>query len=208
MGVMASRDRSERGYESLYTESESAPVVRDIFAMRFPKAAQVLDLTYGLGTFWKWDYPFGLHKNDWVTEADTHHDFTNYPSAYYDVVAFDPPFSAIGPPSDDNGDWSARYGASRQQGGPQNIKEVVAYTLAGIQSAMSVAHQGIIVKTQRVVESGKLHDVPHAVKVEIYSRGWQVTDHVYLHAPRRPQPSGRKVNNFRNVLSEFIVATP
>lgn len=195
-------------YESLYNKSESWPVLRDIFALRFPEAETVLDLTYGLGTFWKWDYPFKLHKNDWVTEADTSHDFIDYPAARYDVVVFDPPFSAIGPPSDGKGDWSARYGASRAQGGPQNIKEVVAYTLAGIESAMRIARCGVILKTQRVIESMKLHDVPHAAKVEIYSNGWEVSDHVYLHAPKRPQPPGRRVLNFRNVLSEFIVAVP
>jgi len=201
-------------FVSLHPGPTSAEVIRDVFALYVKNHSSVLDLTYGKGTFWNWNWPkrwIILTANDlYVTEGiDTAWDFRRLPETTrrWDVVVFDPPFSAMGPSSDGNNNHSERYGAGRhQQGGPQNIRDVMDWTVEGIAEATSVANKLVVVKCQPVVESGRYWDTPHIVKDALLARGWRIDDVVFFASHRRPQPNDRRVVHFRNVVSQFIVA--
>ena len=213
--------------EALHPGPTSAEVIRDIFAMHFTTRnaydpLRVLDLTYGKGVFWKWDYlskeigPFKgypyikLTKNDFYNPPvdGTALDFTllsNLPDSYFDIVVFDPPHSAHGPSSD-----SKRYGSSRdQKGAPQNYNEVNRLLVNGIKEATRLASWGIVVKTMDVIESGKYRLSELYAENSLVLRQFDIVDKVYFAPPRRPQPDkarGAKVKHFRNRPSVFIVA--
>ncbi len=213
--------------ETLHPGPTSAEVIRDIFAMHFPpsRSYQVIDLTYGKGTFWKWDYKSAgvlLLTNDLYVSApnqwpDQHLaldfcDFTGGTDRGVEVVVFDPPFSAMGPASDGQNEHSERYGAARHQGhGIKNVYDIRELLVGGIKEACRIATRGVIVKTQDVVESGRYHDNVGLAGETICEAGWWVEDKVELFTSRRPQPDaarGAKVKHFRNRPSYFIVAYP
>ena len=99
--------------EALRTTGNSSHVIRDIFALHFPDVETVLDMTFGLGAFWRgWEHAFTLTTNDPYRPADTqmtvaeirdHGDSIDW----YDVIVFDPPFVATGPSADSH---QTRYG--------------------------------------------------------------------------------------------------
>jgi hypothetical protein len=194
--------------QSVRTKGHSGHIIADIFEVHFPNATSVLDLTYGRGTFWKdWTQNFHLHTNDLYTPADTAHDFINYPSASYDVVVFDPPFSAKGPPSDRKRD-ADRYGATRDlPGAPQNIKDVGKLVTGGIHTAGTLVKRdgGLIVKLQPVVESGRLHNTVYDAEESLRINGWEVIDFIDFAPHRRPQPAGTRVAHFRSKPSRFLI---
>ena len=103
--------------ETLHPGPTSGDVIRDIFAIHRPQGGITLDLTYGAGVFWKWDYRAAgveLLTNDInpAIDADTWIDFIDAADilAPVDVVVFDPPFTANGPSALRHQD---RYGAHR-----------------------------------------------------------------------------------------------
>lgn len=214
----------------------SAEVMRDLWDMHFPyrvNGYDVLDLTYGSGTFWKGitldAAGIRLTKNDrYVGDDDVlRFDYEQFPfpDDSFDVVVFDPPFTANGPGAGHND----RYRATRgQEGAPNNVGDVRLSMLLGLGEACRLARESVIVKVQDVVESGKLH--LHAAMVEMLlddqielrgvlpeggaldmplNTGWGVEDYVLLNGPRRPQPDtqrGATVRHFRNRPSAFVVA--
>jgi hypothetical protein len=205
--------------EALHPGPTSAEVIRDIFAMHFTThnaydPLRVLDLTYGKGVFWKWDYrskyPYmKLTKNDlYNTPVDgTALDFTlpsNLPNNYFDIVVFDPPHSAHGPSSD-----SKRYGSSRDlTGAPQNYKEVYKLLAGGIMEATRLASWGVIIKTMSVIESNIYRTSHLYAGLVLANTDFYIDDEIYFLPPRRPQPDkarGAKVKHFRNRPSVFIV---
>lgn len=214
-----SNDAALQGAESLNSDQvthhgpTSAEVVADIFALHFRGPHKVIDLTYGHGTFWRgdwWHDRVHLVTNDLHMPADHHEDFTQpFPPEWWaDVAVFDPPFSSIGPASDGKGEWSHRYGSSRQNGGPKNVAGVVELMARGVEQAASITRHGLIIKTQNVIESGRLHDLEFVAKSEAYVRGFRLVDEVRLLSARRPQPDaarGAKVRHFRNRPSVFQV---
>jgi hypothetical protein len=217
--------------EALHPGPTSSEVIRDIFDMHFyhytTAPFEVLDLTYGKGTFWNWDYAttfpnMVLFKNDlyvenWDDPNMFNGDFTktDFPDKSFDIVVFDPPFSAHGPPSDGQAHM-ARYGSDRSQGGPQNINDVQTLLYHGIREAKRLSKYGIIMKTQSVIESGNYFPAQgHAEFVltsdfeEKYNRDhFKIVDELFFLKSRRPQPDaarGAKVRHFRNRPSIFIV---
>ncbi|MDO8690885.1 MAG: hypothetical protein Q7R39_12890, partial [Dehalococcoidia bacterium] len=197
----------------------SAEVVRDIFAVCFPKAASALDITYGQGGFWKWDWigrRLSLAASDrytqpaqedldcallWMGDHDILGPAYSIPAPpgegwKWDVVAFDPPHSAIGP--DNFGKpfegWSDRYGASRiNEGAPQKYADIAKLLVRGVEVACSYARQGAIVKTKNVVESGKTYRSIYLVESVAHACGWHIEDEVIFVGRGPKQPSGRRI---------------
>ena len=199
--------------ETQHTGNESWEVVRDIFAEHITIRADVLDLTWGQGTFWKWGWDkFGisLTTNDlYATPTDITHDFQIMPcgNQSFDVVVFDPPFTAQGPNKKVDQRHNDRYGSTRDlPGAPRNIHHVQALLMGGIAEACRIARHSVIVKTQDVVESGKLHAnvvlaMNHVVQSDFnIERLWR------FHPSRRAQPKGRRVTGLGDQASVFIVA--
>lgn len=211
--------------EALRTEGTSAEIISDIFEMHFPDAKTVYDATYGRGTFWQWNWlerGLKLTAADLISEPDSvglldlerfysNRDFTEPISGQYDVIVFDPPFTANGPNRNDS--FQERYGADRSMpGAPQNINDVRTLLIDGLLRVCNVRRStGVIVKTQSVIESGKFYDNESLAAMQLILNGWHVVDRIYFRGARRPQPDaarGATVKHFRNRPSVFLIAKP
>ena len=192
----------------------SSDAIRDIFAVHFPPRSgkySVLDLTFGHGKWWNWDWneALTLKANDLnVGGLDFRFDVRAPPVGLpkFDVVCFDPPFSAMGPSKTLKG-FRENYGAVR---GPdlKNVMDVRLLLCSGIQTAVRLARLGVIVKTQDVVESGENNSHVYFAEKFIGEAGWEVVDKKYLAVQSRPQPPGRRTLHFRSRPSVFLVGKP
>ena len=195
--------------ETIHRGRSSAEVIELIFGC-LPKDMDVLDLTYGKGTFWKWPWQddLVLVSNDLYADADLRQDFTRFlaPPDFYHAVVFDPPFTAQGP-NKEGERHNDRYGSTRDlPGAPQNIQDVHRLLAIGIYEACRIARQYVIVKTQDVVESGKLHSSVNLALNEITANDFNITRTIRFFPPRRSQPEGRRVTGLGGQPSVFIVA--
>ena len=207
----------------------SSDIIQNIFALHFPDAVTVLDLTYGRGAFWKWDFrgrDLNAHINDRFI------DLSNIDSRFshvfgldcrntglntrYDVVVFDPPFSSMGKRSD-GAEFGERYGGMREDDdSPQNISDIARLQLAGLLEATRLATMGVIIKTQAVIESGRVWDLPGEVNalLNIPALKYRVVEPGMGFLTIRPSQDaankarGAVVRNFQQRPSMFIVAKP
>lgn len=208
----------------IYTGQSSADCVKSFFDLHIGYGVAVLDLTYGNGTFWDWprdelvapDWSLTVNEKNRTFHGDGTHeplpageDFraTRWCSRSFDVVVFDPPFTANGPSKDGH---QKRYGADRsQEGAPQNIHEVRALLAGGLVEAMRLSRKWVLLKTQDVVESGKLHDSEGLARMLFMAFGFRIVDYRLYDAQRRAQPDearGATVKHFRNRPSIFMLA--
>ena len=207
-------------------KTTSADIIERIFADHFTGGAvgacyadSVLDATYGLGRFWKWNwrrYGFTLTGNDLYApepaglDAFTRMDFTDWPDVaewhHLDVVVFDPPFTAQGPDSKGKS-HNDDYGSTRTlPGAPQNIRDVERLLVEGIKQCAAIARMGLIVKTQPVVESGTLHSSDTLAANTIVKAGFDIVEWIPFAPQRRAQPKGRRVTGLGGRPSMFLVA--
>ena len=200
-------------------KATSADIIERIFAEHFVGVESVLDATYGLGRFWKWDWRamgFTLSGNDLYgpeptgLDAFTRMDFTDWPDVaewhHVDVVILDPPFTAQGPDSKGHS-HNDDYGSTRTlPGAPQNIRDVERLLVNGIKQCAAIAKVGLIVKTQPVVESGILHSSDTLAANTIVKAGFNIVEWIPFSPPRRAQPKGRRVTGLGGRPSMFLVA--
>jgi hypothetical protein len=165
-----------------------------------------LDLTYGLGVFWRLFTPSQLTTNDLSEEADRHQDFTatDFDDRSFELVVFDPPFTANGPTKQPH---QLRYHSHRdQEGAPQNMKDVRQLLVGGIKEACRISGRWVLVKTQDVVESGPLHANVNLALNTLVKYGFNIHTEVPFQPNRRPQPKGRRVTGLGGRPSVFILA--
>lgn len=200
----------------------SADVIERIFAEHFPGVESVLDATYGRGTFWKWpwrDAGISLTGSDLYAPEPTENrpdafvrlDFTAFPDHadwhWFDVVVFDPPFTAQGPNTRPAERHNDRYGSTRDlPGAPPNIGAVRDGFVKGIRECATIARCGLIVKAQDVVEGGDLHPNVILAANAIVRAGFNIVEWVPFNPPRRKQPPGRRVTGLGGRPSVFLVA--
>lgn len=208
---------------ALRTSGHSGLIISDLFNLHLAKpgrpAVTVLDLTYGRGTFWKWEWDehvSHLTANDLhvsVKESGamtaTQKDFncTNFREDEFDVVVFDPPFTANGPSKDGH---QKRYGADRSlPGAPQSVGAVAQMLDFGLFEAMRLARYAVICKSQDVTESGRVGWHTDRAAELLSTKPWYIEDKVWLKAARRPQPDkarGTSPKRMRERPSVFILA--
>jgi hypothetical protein len=195
----------------LYEGGNSADVVKSFFELHIEPVELVLDMTYGQGTFWQWDWQtrFNLHAIDLYTLAGPNQkDFrdTGLPSAIYDCVVFDPPFTANGPSAGHN----ARYGADRSiEGAPQKWDDVKNNILAGLVEADRITKKFILVKCQDVIESGKLWPAEYWIQRSFSMMDYTIIDWRLQLGPRMPQPDQSRDSeqrHFRNRPAKWMLA--
>lgn len=206
---------SPAGVPVLFEGATSAECVKSFFDLHIGEADSVIDLTYGSGTFWKWDWE---ERVNWLVRNDRHvemfvnqcnDDFraTRWQSRHFDVVVFDPPFTANGPSKEGH---QKRYGADRSMdGAPQNIHEVRSLLASGLIEAMRLSKKWVLVKTQNVIESGRLHDSEGLVRSLFLHFGFRIVDYRLYAAHRRAQPDearGATPKHFRERPSVFFLA--
>jgi len=165
-----------------------------------------LDLTYGLGVFWRLFTPSQLTTNDLSEVADYRQNFTatDFDDRSFELVVFDPPFTVNGPTKQPH---QLRYHSHRdQEGAPQNIKDVRRLLVGGIKKACRISARWVLVKTQNVVESGQLHANVNLALNTLIKSGFNIVDETEFHSNRRPQPPGRRVTGLGGRPSVFILA--
>jgi DNA modification methylase len=168
----------------------------------------VLDMTYGLGRFWRLYRPDTLVTNDLdeSTEATWNLDFTQLPDSWegiYDSVVFDPPYKLNGTggshPSDDG------YGVANKGSGRMDL------IFAGLDEAVRVcAPNGhILVKCQDQVCSGRkvwqtLAITNYVCFKHYYQPKVDLVDQLHVRS-YRPQPAGRRQVHARQDYSTLLV---
>jgi hypothetical protein len=117
----------------------------------------VLDMTYGKGTFWKQCRPEHLVTNDYYADplsVDLHYDFRymdGLPRNGFDTVVFDPPYKLSGTPA--LGQFDVRYGIDK----PMTVGERLAVIRDGADEAARLTRKYVIIKCQDQVVSGKVY---------------------------------------------------
>ena len=151
---------------------------------------EVLDVTYGQGTWWKKWGPLALEGNDWdpTSPAIHHYDFTKLPVEWrdtFDVVAYDPPYKLNGT----GGPADARYGCDDKI----IVEDRLALVYRGLRECTRVVKPGgyLLVKCQDQVAGGRVRWMTHNIIDQAASRGCPLVERFDM-PPARPQPAGRR----------------
>lgn len=145
--------------------STSAEAMHRITEVLFADARSALDLTYGLGGFWKFPHPtievVGLDL-DPARGLDLVADYrsTGLPDASFDLVAFDPPYIS-NPSHSGTSVMASRFGSFA------NVRELEESVRAGTREAWRLCRLGIVVKVQNHMHGGKFVHMTRWVMEEI-----------------------------------------
>jgi hypothetical protein len=155
---------SEEGPVLTAKQGTNADLFPDILRLYVEGGAEILDMTYGNGVFWRHipDDQYTVTKNDRDPgRGDTHHDFRALPAAWdesYDAVIFDPPYLYTGGfrTLRDSIDRGYRN-RERARSGITGVAAVHQMYAQGFIEAYRVLRQGgvFIVKCMDQVMSGK-----------------------------------------------------
>jgi len=174
----------------------------------------LLDLTYGRGTWWNnYKHPGPFTKNallpdDEIVDGTTQHDYTLLPDEWastYDVVAFDPPYIAMGGRTKTSlPDFVNRYGLMDAPRTPADLND---YNTLGLGEAAYVCKPNglILVKCCDYISSGQLQLASHWMLQSALEMGLQVQDKLIHIGNVRPQPAGRRIVHARQNCSYLWV---
>lgn len=163
----------------------------------------VLDPTYGMGTFWKVWQPAVLQRSDIKPRFDNvlPDDFTYlpWPHESFEAVVFDPPYKLNGTPDDT---VDGRYGVHEVRTAQQRIDLM----LAGVPECGRVARRHLLVKCQDQVCSGRMWWQTDLVTEAAEKAGFQKVDRFDLLGNHRRQPmEGRKQKHAHGRPSTLLV---
>lgn len=171
---------------------------------------QVLDATYGEGTFWKAWRPImltasDLHKDPAWTGDDLYEsyqwDYRALPceNREYESVVFDPPYKLSGTPA--LGAFDERYGIEKRTTRDEVLDDIVA----GARECYRVCSKYLLVKCQDQVEGGKVRWQTDIVTRAIEDLGGRKADAFHFVSNGRPQPGGRRQLTARRNYSTLLV---
>jgi tRNA G10 N-methylase Trm11 len=188
----------------------NAELIEAVATLYIKPEDQVLDMTYGRGTWWKKYRPEKLLTNDLdeSTMANFHDDFRDlgWKNDSFDVVAFDPPYVSVGGRKTSTlGDYHARYGLVDAPTTPEGVQRLIG---AGLAEAHRVLKpKGVaLVKCQDYITSGRYWAGTHYTLEDAESLGFVIEDRFeHLAKSPRPQPPGRRQVHARRNLSTLIV---
>lgn len=208
---------------SLFRDRVSGRVLDELFALHFPKIETVLDVTYGLGTFWRgWtrEIPFHVHVTDISKEkvdgavANSINEPALFPLSrmdardlqmadnIYDVGVLDPPFLARYSYPSHPHSLEKKYGTLKSQ------PEILALYRDAIKELVRVCRVGMIIKLKDGISNRSLWPVRHTVT----SYGAQATgrypEDVAVFAPKHNVLIGGNWQNqrhLRRVESYFLL---
>lgn len=183
----------------------NAQLIKDAFSLGYISTeGEVLDATYGYGTFWKECDAPTLVTNDINPLKGTHHyDFRDFPDEWggrFDTVVFDPPYKLNGTPVADNMD--ERYGVDI----PQNWRDKMRMCEEGIKECIRVLSPNgyLLVKCAAQVCSGKVVWQDQIFTSVATGNGCRLKDRMEL-LSYRPQPSGRRQLHARRNHSSLLI---
>lgn len=175
---------------------------------------RVLDPTYGRGRWWTKYKPSNFVAHDKYTLDGVDFRHLPYNDGQFDVVAYDPPYTAPGgrttstlgvSPNGKGSDFHDRYGLVNVPESPKETQQLINDGLTEL--ARVVKPKGyILTKCQDYVSSGKLWNgtyltQKHAIEV----LGLIKADHLLHVAGIRPQPAGRRQLHARRNGSDLLV---
>jgi hypothetical protein len=187
-----------------FTRTSNARLITDVHTLGYLKDDDdVLDVTYGLGAFWREWRPRSLvaHDIDPDLAPDGVADFTAIPHGDYsfDVAVFDPPYKLNGTPGHASDD---RYGVGGEAYTPTTVRLTAIYD--GCREAARVARRIVLVKVMDQVVSGHVRWVADEVTVVMAEVGMVKLDRLEL-VGYREQPGNRRQVHARRNTSSLLV---
>lgn len=173
--------------------------VRDLGYLR--DGRRIIDLTYGLGTFWSRWRPKRLVTNDQDVRYGTYHDdftATRWRDASFDAVVFDPPYKLNGT---DQGEGE-RYGVHV----PTRWQDRMELIHDGVVECARIVKPGgyVLVKCMDQVCSGRVRWQTMEVRDWGRALGLTLEDRLDM-VSFRPQPDGRRQVHARRNASTLLV---
>lgn len=165
---------------------------------------RVLDVTYGMGVFWKVWQPKTLIGCDIDPDKSPFGrsvDFTALPwnLPMFDAVVFDPPYKLNGTPDEA---VDARYGVAETSTW-QDRMELIR---AGCVECARVSKDRLLVKCQDQVSSGRVRWQTDLVTDTVLGLGgWRKADRFDMTGTSRPQPGDRKQKHAHGRPSTLLV---
>ena len=180
----------------------NADMIADVAQLGFFHG-DVLDLTFGMGGFWKVWRPVALETNDngdEKTEASWNEDFraTHWNSRSFGTVVFDPPYKMQGKPS--SPDMDRRFGTEKRR----TRNEILTLLVGGVAEAARLSDEILMVKCMDQVNAGKVRwmtDVATDVARACEFR--KITQFIFQGG--RAQPDGTTQKHPRNAHSTLLV---
>jgi tRNA G10 N-methylase Trm11 len=197
-----------------YQWRSNAELIADVARLGYIKETdRVLDPTYGRGVWWKTFRPSRLHAHDLVRDGV---DFRSLPyrDDLFDVVAFDPPYVAVGgkktstlggpSASGEGSEFHDRYGLFDAPTSPAALQELINEGLTEMHR-VTKARGYVLVKCQDYISSGRLWLGTHHTLTHGLSLGLSLVDRFEKLSAVRPQPPGRRQVHARRNLSTLFV---
>jgi 16S rRNA G966 N2-methylase RsmD len=189
----------------------------DILALHVPRGAEIADVTYGKGVFWKAVHrtDYSLHASDLQTGTDCR--ALPYKDGSMDCVVLDPPYmEGLYRPDEEHLAGNGNYAAFRQHysngektvGGPKYHDAVLdMYFKAGREAHRVLKDNGIlIVKCQDEVSANRQRLTHVEIINEYESKGFYTKDLFVLVRTNRPGISRlKKQAHARKNHSYFLV---
>jgi hypothetical protein len=179
---------------------DNAELIADAAKLGYIRG-NVLDLSYGEGTFWKDHQPDSLTTNDIdPLKGDHHQDFraTLWPSRFFDTVIFDPPYKLGGTPA--SPDMDARYGTSQAM----TRNEVLCLLVGGVAEGARLSDDLLIVKAMDQVNGGRVRWQTDVATEVARACEFRKIDVLILPGGRK-QPAGTKQQHARHEYSTLLI---
>lgn len=181
--------------------ADNGEMVADVARLWFDlRADRVLDPTYGRGNWWTEVRPRHLFASDLLVGDDDkvrRLDFTDLPysDGTFDVVAFDPPYVAMGGRETSTvAHTNDRFGMDTAPDTPDGVRELIAAGLREAERVLKPARRGrrpgrLLVKCQDYTSSGHLQPGSDWVIEDASRLGFRYEDRFELVRDPGQQPS-------------------
>jgi tRNA G10 N-methylase Trm11 len=188
-----------------YDWPSNAELIADVARLGYIKDDdRVLDPTYGAGTWWKKFCPTNLVAHNRNLDKS---DFRNlpYPDGSFDVIAFDPPYVAVGGRTTTGiADMHDRYGLTDAPTSPAGVQALIEAGLNEMNRLVKPKGY-ILVKCQDYISSGQFWNGTYLVQQHAYFISLRLVDRFEHISGIRPQPPGRRQVHARRNLSTLFV---
>jgi hypothetical protein len=188
---------------SIGDRTSNAELMRDCKQLGYLDGL-VLDMTYGLGRFWKLHRPRALITNDIdeTTDAMWHLDFTMLPCSNetFRAVVFDPPYKLNGTGGSHPSDKG--YGVADSLSVESRMDLIFDGVTEGARVLAPSGH--LLVKCQDQVVSGHKVWQTWLITDAGQSLGLRLVDMLHVQS-YRPQPAGRRQLHSRGDYSSLLV---
>lgn len=195
---------------SVFTGRYSHVAIQAIFKMHFLDAKRVIDLTWGNGSFWKWEHGLKVVGVDIATDAEIKGDGrrTGLASDSFDVAVIDPPFM--------HGRDGTYEGSSSHDGSSRHRYPRHLYSMAKTQEDILALYTGLmaearrlapsmIVKCKDIISNRRYYPVSCSVASIAHAQGWELIDKAVFVANTLPRDPRWKQQHLRRQESYFLV---